>query len=63
MREFISEVENTGAAAKICGAGAVGGDKGGIVMVCSEQAPKQLCDKYGYNIVSVRGEPLGARIV
>ena len=63
VREFISEVENTGAAAKICGAGAVGGDKGGIVMVCSEQAPKQLCDKYGYNIVSVRGEPLGARIV
>ena len=63
VREFISEVENTGAAAKICGAGAVGGDKGGIVMVCSEQAPKQLCDKYGYNIVSVRGEPLGARVV
>ena len=51
------------AAAKVCGAGAVAGDKGGIVMVCSEQAPKQLCDKYGYDIVSVRGEPLGARIV
>ncbi len=63
VQEFISEVESTGSAAKICGAGAVAGDKGGIVMVCSEQAPKQLCDKYGYNIVSVRGEPLGARIV
>jgi mevalonate kinase len=63
VQEFISEVEKWGAAAKVCGAGAVAGDKGGIVMVCSEQAPKQLCDKYGYNIVSVRGEPLGARIV
>ncbi len=63
VREFISEVENMGAAAKICGAGAVNGDKAGIVMVCSEQAPKQLCEKYGYNIVSVRGEPLGTRIV
>ena len=63
VQEFISEVESTGAAAKVCGAGAVAGDKGGIVMVCSEQAPKQLCNKYGYDIVSVRGEPLGARIV
>jgi mevalonate kinase len=63
VQEFISEVEQTGAAAKVCGAGAVAGDKGGIVMVCSEQAPKKLCDKYGYDIVSVRGEPLGARIV
>ena len=63
VQEFISEVEKSGAAAKICGAGAVAGDKGGIVMVCSERTPKQLCDKYGYDIVSVRGEPLGARIV
>lgn len=63
VQEFISEVEKTGAAAKVCGAGAVAGDKGGIVMVCSEQAPKPLCEKYGYDIVSVRGEPLGARIV
>jgi mevalonate kinase len=63
VQEFISEVEQSGAAAKVCGAGAVAGDKGGIVMVCSEQAPKKLCDKYGYDIVSVRGEPLGARIV
>ena len=63
VQEFISEVEKTGAAAKVCGAGAVTGDKGGIVLVCSEQAPKELCNRYGYDIVSVRGEPLGARIV
>ena len=63
VQEFISEVEKWGAAAKICGAGAMTGDKGGIVMVCSELAPKRLCDQYGYDIVPVRGEPLGARIV
>ena len=63
VRSFIGEVEKQGAAAKICGAGAVGGDQGGIVLVCSEKAPVELVDQYGYNLMSVRGEPLGARIV
>jgi mevalonate kinase len=63
VQSFIAEVEKQGAAAKVCGAGAVGGDKGGIVLVCSEKAPVELVDQYGYSLMSVRGEPLGARIV
>jgi mevalonate kinase len=63
VQDFIADIEKWGAAAKICGAGAVGGDKGGMVLVCSQQAPKELCDRYGYSLLSVRGEPLGARIV
>lgn len=63
VQSFIAEVEKQGAAAKVCGAGAVGGDKGGIVLVCSEEAPVELVNQYGYSIMSVRGEPLGARIV
>ncbi|OQW96648.1 MAG: mevalonate kinase [Verrucomicrobia bacterium A1] len=63
VRGFIADVEKWGAAAKVCGAGAVGGDKGGMVLVCSKESPKELCDRYGYSLISVRGEPLGARIV
>ncbi|MFH0954405.1 MAG: mevalonate kinase [Verrucomicrobiota bacterium] len=63
VQSFVADVEKKGAAAKICGAGAVGGDKGGVVLVASERAPRELCDQYGYSIMSVRGEPLGARIV
>ena len=61
--ELVAEVEKQGAAAKVCGAGAVSGDSAGIVMVCARENPKALCEKYGYNLISVRGEPLGARIV
>lgn len=63
VQDFVSDVEQWGAAAKVCGAGAVGGDKGGMVLVCSEKAPVDICKKHGYNLVSVRGEPLGARVV
>lgn len=63
VRNFVGDVEKWGAAAKVCGAGSVAGDNAGIVLVCSEKAPKALCDQYGYELMSVRGEPLGARIV
>lgn len=63
VQEFIAEVERRGGAAKISGAGAVVGDAAGIVMVCGERPPKELCDRFGYSLLSVRGEPLGARIV
>ena len=63
VQNFISAVEQWGGAAKICGAGAVGGSKGGIVLVIAENPPEALCKQFGYEIVAVRGEPLGARIV
>ncbi len=63
VQSFIAEVEKTGAAAKICGAGAVAGEGAGIVLVVARKPPVELCKRYGYDIVAVRGEPLGARIV
>ena len=63
VQNFVSAVEADGGAAKICGAGAVGGDAGGIVLVVSETPPEAICKAFGYEIVAVRGEPLGARIV
>ncbi|HBA85168.1 MAG TPA: mevalonate kinase [Verrucomicrobia bacterium] len=63
VQQFVAEVEQWGGAAKVCGAGAVSGDKGGVVLVVSENPPVELCKKYGYELMTVRGEPLGARIV
>lgn len=63
VSDFIAAVENRGGAAKTCGAGAVGGDAGGVVMVTGIRPPADLCEAFGYSLVSVRGEPLGVRIV
>lgn len=63
VQEFIAEIERWGASAKVCGAGAVTGDQGGIVLVFSEHQPTEICAKYGYIVSPVRGDPLGTRMV
>lgn len=63
VQQFIREVEQAGGAAKVCGAGAVYGEGGGMVLVLSDKAPSDLCQKFGYELMTVRGDPLGARIV
>jgi mevalonate kinase len=61
--DFVAEVEAAGAAAKICGAGAVAGDAGGMVLVAARETPAELCAKYGYELMTVRPDPLGVRVV
>jgi hydroxymethylglutaryl-CoA synthase len=53
VQRFVSEVESIGAAAKICGAGAVLGDQAGAVLVAAEDksAISLLCARFGYNII------------
>ncbi|MEA2068780.1 MAG: mevalonate kinase [Verrucomicrobiota bacterium] len=63
VQHFIAEIEQGGGSAKVCGAGSVAGDKGGIVLVFAEHRPDELCAKYGYTASPVRGDPLGTRIV
>ena len=63
VQEFIAEVERLGGSAKVCGAGAVAGDQAGIVLVFSDEQPTALCQKYGYTVSPVRGDPLGTRMV
>ncbi len=63
VQRFIAEVEAWGGSAKVCGAGSVVGDKGGIVLVFADEAPTALCQKYGYTVSPVRGDPLGTRMV
>lgn len=63
IMDFVAEVEAAGAAAKICGAGAVAGDHAGMVLVASRETPSELCAKYGYELMTVRPDPLGVRVV
>jgi mevalonate kinase len=63
VQQFITAIEAAGGAAKICGAGAVRGDHGGVVLVLADFMPAALSAAYGYKISPVRGDPLGTRIV
>ena len=63
VQRFIRDVEAQGGAAKICGAGAVAGDQGGMVLVCDDREPAELCRPYGFTTMSVHGDPLGVRMV
>jgi mevalonate kinase len=60
---FINEIEIDGGAAKICGAGSIQGDSAGAIIVFSEKVPDKLCNKYGFKVSSVRGDPLGTRLI
>ncbi len=63
VQQFAADVEAAGGAAKICGAGSILGEAGGVVLVLADFMPTALCEKYGYNVSPVRGDPLGTRIV
>lgn len=63
VQQFVGEIEQQGGAAKICGAGSVAGEHAGMVVVLADRAPVELCQRYGFELTTVRGDPLGARIV
>jgi mevalonate kinase len=60
VQSFISELSSEGIAAKICGAGAVRGNNGGVVMAFAKEPPIALCEKYGYQLILAQAEPQGA---
>lgn len=63
IQDFIHEIEKSGDAAKIAGAGSVRGETGGMVTVFSEQPPIDMTHKYGYELINIKGDVHGARVV
>lgn len=63
VQRFAADVEAAGGAAKICGAGSIRGENGGVMLVLADEMPRALAAKYGYTVSPVRGDPLGTRIV
>jgi len=63
VAEFVAEIEKSGGAAKICGAGAVSGDAGGMLLVAGRRPDPALCAAYGCESLTIRPDPMGVRIV
>ena len=63
VQQFVADVEAAGGAAKVCGAGSVRGENGGVVLVLADFMPTSIASTYGYSVSPVRGDPLGTRIV
>ena len=63
VQDFVKAIEKEGAAAKICGAGSIAGDKAGVVLVVSKEDLSPIAHNYGYRIQSVNGDFYGTHIV
>jgi mevalonate kinase len=64
VQQFIAEIEKLGAAAKVCGAGAVAGDQAGAVLILAENKTlvTEQCQRFGYEMVPIAGESRGMHI-
>ena len=63
VQSFIKSVEESGGAAKICGAGAVEGDAAGIVMVFSNESLAERYEESGYAPFPAQPEDQGTHLV
>lgn len=63
VQRLILEIENVGAAGKICGAGSCEGQNAGVVLVVTETDVTSIVKKYGYEMFKIEGNPCGTRII
>ena len=65
VKNFITEIEQVGGAAKICGAGAISGEQAGVMLVLADDEAhlKKTCEKYHYSLLPVSGEVRGVHVV
>ncbi|EKD54341.1 MAG: hypothetical protein ACD_60C00091G0006 [uncultured bacterium] len=64
VQQFIQDIEAMDGAAKICGAGAILGDKAGVVLVVTDEIDTlaALCKRYHYAILPITGESRGVHV-
>lgn len=63
LTRCIAELEVEGVFAKVCGAGAVRGSRGGIIAAFGKVPSEKICKKYGFQPFIVHGEEHGVRVV
>jgi mevalonate kinase len=61
VARFVADVESSGGAAKVCGAGAIAGDRAGVLWVLPDVAPAGLCREYGYRAMRIKADTQGVR--
>jgi mevalonate kinase len=64
VQQFISAVKVMGGGAKICGAGAISGNKAGVVLVVTENESElsALCSRHHYAMLPIAGESRGVHV-
>jgi mevalonate kinase len=60
---LIHQIENLGAAGKICGAGSCEGKNAGVVLVVSETDITSIVKKYGYQMFKIEGVACGTEVI
>ena len=63
VANFIKDIEMNGGAAKVCGAGSISGDNGGIVMVVTQHDVNCIVAKYGYKLEQIEVDNYGTKVV
>ncbi len=65
INDFITHVENRGGAAKICGAGSIQGDQGGVVLIVSEPGDdfSDLVKDFHYQTLPIQMDNRGTHVI
>ena len=65
VQEFMTAVAAIGGAGKICGAGTIAGDKAGVALVVTDDAPalEALCAQHHYSLLPISGEARGVHVI
>ncbi len=63
VANFISDIESSGGAAKICGAGAVVGNNAGVVLLVADHDVQDIVHKHGYEIQPIQVDTHGITVI
>ncbi|MDB6096716.1 MAG: Mevalonate kinase [Francisellaceae bacterium] len=63
IQDFMKALKKLGVSGKICGAGTIRGETGGLILVIGSADIQNLVDKYGYEILPINGSEQGVHLV